>query len=125
MTAYASADDVQARMPRELSEDERELCETLLDDAAVMIDALAPRADIHAKQLASCRMVIRALGDGGDVGVPLGASQGSVSALGYTQSWTMGSGGGAGELYIGKAERRLLGLGASVGSYSPVQELAT
>ena len=53
----------------------------------------------------------------------MGATQGSLSALGYSQSWTMGSGGSAGELYIGKTDRQLLGLGNAIGSYSPVQEL--
>ena len=69
-------------------------------------------------------MVIRALGDGGDAGgVPMGATQGSMSALGYSQSWTIGSGGATGELYLGKTDRQILGLGNQIGSYSPVQEL--
>ena len=55
---------------------------------------------------------------------PLGATQGSQSALGYSQSWTIGSGGATGELFLGKLERKLLGAGDKIGSYSPVQELA-
>ena len=67
-------------------------------------------------------MVIRALGDGTNVGVPVGASQGSIAALGYSQSWTMGS-GATGELYLSKTEKQMLGTGNKIGSYSPVQEL--
>jgi hypothetical protein len=68
-------------------------------------------------------MVLRTLGDGGAGGVPIGAQQGSMSALGYSQSWTIGSTGAAGELYLNKSDRRILGLGNSIGSYSPVEEL--
>lgn len=122
--AYATIEDVQARMTRDLSADEQSVAAVLLEDAAVMIDAQAPAASAAAKLTVSCRMVIRALGDGGISGVPMGASQGSMSGLGYSQSWTIGSGGSTGELYLSKADRLLLGTGNSIGSYSPVQELA-
>ena len=122
--AYATVADVQERLAWTMSEDQENICSVLLDDAAVLIDAAALNASDGAKKVVSCRMVIRALGDGGDAGgVPMGATQGSMSALGYSQSWTMGSGGSAGELYIGKTDRQLLGLGNAIGSYSPVQEL--
>ena len=123
-TTYATTADVQARMTRDLTTDEENVCSTLLEDAAVMIDAAAPNASVDAKKVVSCRMVARALGDGSSYGTPMGASQGSMSGLGYSQSWTIGSGGGVGELYIAKADRLLLGCGNSIGSYSPVQELA-
>lgn len=123
MNQYATVDDVQARLLRELSPDEQEICAQLLQDAAVIIDAFAPNASSDAKLVVSCRMVVRTLGDGGDATVPLGATQGSMSALGYTQSWTLGTGSGAGELYLGKLEKQLLGMGNHIGSYSPTQEL--
>ena len=123
MAAYATVEDVQDRMTRTMSADEEALCGTLLDDAALIIDTYNVKATADAKKVVSCRMVIRAMGDGEDSGVPPGATQGSQSALGYSQSWTIGSGGGAGELYIGKLERKLLGCGEQIGSYSPVQEL--
>lgn len=122
--AYATIADVQARITRELSTEERLVAETLLEDAGVFIDTKAPNASDDAKKIVSCRMVIRAVGDGNmDSGIPLGASQGSMSALGYTQSWTMGGSGTALELYLSKAERELLGIGNAIGSYSPVEEL--
>lgn len=124
-TTYATVSDVQARMTRTLSSAEQTLCGTLLEDAAVMIDEYAQNAAADAKKIVSCRMVIRAIGDGNSLGTPLGATQGSMSALGYSQSWTIGSGGGAGELYLGKSDRQLLGKGDVIGSYSPVEQLVS
>jgi len=121
--AYATTEDLQARSVRDLSADELTVAEALLEDAAVMIDNVASAATADAKKVVSCRMVLRALGDGTGYGVPVGASQGSMSGLGYSQSWTMGNGGGTGEMYLAKADRQLLGMGNAIGSYSPVQEL--
>ena len=124
MAAYATVEEVQASMFRVMSEQERAICSALLDRAAVMIDCFGPGAKPDAKNEVSIRMVQRALGDGGDAGgVPMGATQGSMSALGYSQSWTIGSGGATGELYLGKTDRQILGLGNQIGSYSPVQDL--
>ena len=95
----------------------------MLDDAAVIIDAYNSDATASAKKVVSCRMVIRAMGDGSEAGIPMGATQGSMSALGYSQSWTIGAGGAAGELYIGRLDKKLLGAGNSIGSYSPTEEL--
>lgn len=122
MAAYATYTDVQARMSRTMDTAEQAICTTLLDDAAVIIDAYNADASADAKLVASCRMVIRALGDGSN-DVPLGATQGSMSALGYSQSWTIGTGGSVGELYLGKLEKKLLGYGNQIGTYSPVEEL--
>lgn len=120
---YATVKDVQDRLTRDLSEDEETVCATLLEDAAVIIDAYDTSVPDNVKAIVSCRMVVRAIADvGGNAGIPIGASQGSMAALGYSQSWTMGS-GSVGELYLTKAEKRILGVGESIGSYSPVQEL--
>lgn len=119
--AYATLAEVQARMTRTLSTSEQAVCTTLLDDAAVLIDSFNPNASDDARKIVSCRAVIRVLGDGQTTGVPIGASQGSMSALGYSQSWTMGS-GASGELYLSKTEKAMLGGGSKIGSYSPLQE---
>lgn len=121
--AYATVSDVQARMTRELSLSEQSICSALLDDAEVLIDNVALLAPQDVKKVVSCRMVIRAMGAGSDGTIPVGASQGSIAALGYTQSWTVGSGGGTGELYLGKTERDLLGVGNQIGSASPIEAL--
>lgn len=123
MAAYATTADVQARMSRTMGTAELNICSTLLDDAAVMIDTYNANASADAKKVVSCRMVIRALGDGSSGGVPMGATQGSMSGLGYSQSWTIGGGGSTGELYLSKTDKSLLGSGKNIGSYSPVQEL--
>lgn len=118
--AYATVADVEARMTRALSTDEEGVVSKLLDDAAVIIDAFAASASADKKLVVSCRMAMRALGDGD--GVPLGATQGSMSALGYSQSWTIGSNGSVGELYLSKLDKTLLGMGNRIGSHSPVED---
>lgn len=123
MAAYATKSDLEARMTRSLTAAEDAVVDTLLSDAGAMIDAVAPDASSDNKLIVSCRIVMRALGDGSGYGVPMGASQGSMSGLGYSQSWTMGSGGSTGELYLTKADRQLLGCGNQIGSRSPVQDL--
>lgn len=123
MAAYATVEDIQARMTRDLTTDEQAICPNLLDDAAVIIDAFNVNATADAKKVVSCRMIIRALGDGEAYGVPLGASQGSMTGLGYTNSWTMGSGGSAGELYLGKLDKQILGCGNKIGSHSPLEDM--
>ena len=120
--AYATVQDVQARMTRTLSENEQAICATWLDDAAVVIDAFNANAAENAKKVVSCRCVIRQLGDGESVGIPIGATQGSMAGLGYSQSWTVGS-GSTGEIYLSKLDKQLLGCGNRIGSYSPVEEL--
>lgn len=121
--AYATVEDVQARMTRTMTADEQAVCTTMLDDAAVLIDSYNVNASADAKLIVSCRVVIRAMGDGGELNVPMGASQGSMSALGYSQSWTLGTGGSVGEIYLSKTEKKLLGCGNAIGSYSPTEEL--
>ena len=120
--AYATVQDVQARMLRTMTSDEQSVCAVLLDDAAVMIDAAVLNAAPEAAKVVSCRMVIRAIGDGPDSTVPMGATQGSMSALGYQQSWTF-SNGSVGELYLAKQDKQILGHFGSVGSRSPVEDL--
>ena len=118
--AYATVSDIEARTTHTYTTDEESVISQLLDDAAVLIDIYNANATDAAKKIVSCRMVIRAVGDGDDV-MPLGATQGSMAAGGYSQSWTVP--GGSGELYISKEEKKLLGCGNAIGSYSPVQEL--
>ena len=119
--AYATIEDIENRIMRSLSDTEINAANNLLEDAAVIIDTYNSEADPEKKRIVSCRMLIRALGDG-EGGIPIGASQGSMSGLGYSQSWTYGS-GSSGEMYLSKIEKKLLGCGNKIGSYSPVMEL--
>lgn len=121
-TAYATVSDVEAGF-RTLTSDEKTKCEALLTEAAVVIDAYHTEASEDAKKVVSCRIVRRVIGDGNDmVSYPMGASQGSMSALGYTQTWAIGS-GSSGEIYLNRTDKHLLGVGNRIGSYSPVEEL--
>ena len=119
--AYATYQDVQARMTRTLSASEQSVCTALLDDAAVIIDDFNDTASSDVKKVVSCRMVMRAIGDG-STSIPMGATQGSQSGLGYSESWTMGT-GSTGELYLAKLEKELLGSQNKMGSYSPLEAM--
>lgn len=113
--AYATVAQVAAGF-RTLTADETTICSALLDEAAVVIDAYNAEATTGIKQLVSCRMVRRAIG-AGDAFIPMGATQGSMTAGPYSQSWTMSS-GSTGELYISKLEKKLLGVN-SLGASNP------
>ena len=118
--AYASIADVESRTTRSFTPDEENVITALLEDAAVMIDRCRSDAPENAKKIVSCRMVIRAMGDGEEYGVPVGATQGSMTAGSYTQSWTMSS-GVSGELYLGKADKALLGASSRIRARSPTE----
>ncbi len=108
MMTYATCDDIDVR--RNLQDDERDRCQALLEDAAVIIDAYNKKAPDEAKKLVSCNMVLRAMAD---TGIPIGATQGSVSALGYSQSWSNSN--GSSELYLTKIDKKILGAGNKIG----------
>lgn len=119
--AYATYEDIEKRY-RELSPEEQERCTALLDDVATMIDELAAESvGNEVKTLVSCNMVIRALGSG-DMNVPVGATQATQTGLGYTSSYTFGS-GQSGELYFSKTDKKLLKIGNRIGSRSPIEDL--
>ena len=116
--AYATIEDVQARMTRTLTDDEERVCASLLDDAGILIDAYNEDASADSKKVVSCRMVIRALGDG-EMGIPVGATQGSQTGLGYSESWTI-TNGSVGQLYLEKVEKKMLGVGDQIGASNPL-----
>ncbi len=119
---YASYLDVQSRAGRDLTDEEIERCNVLLEDASLLIDACNQYADANAKRIVACRMVNRVLTDGDGLSAPLGSTQGSMSGLGYSQSWSIGS-GSLGELYVSKFEKTLLRHGNKIGSKSPLEDL--
>lgn len=118
MSAYATVQDVQDRISTTMTQDQQSICGKLLNDAAVIIDAYNADADLDAKNLVSIRMVIRAMQ--ADESIPIGATQGSMSALGYSQSWTTGTGSSVGELYLAKLDKKLLGVGNAIGASNPL-----
>lgn len=118
MTTYATYTDVQKRLGRIFDTTEREICDTLLERAALEIDAYNDQASADAKKSVSVEAVARAMNETSDV--PMGASQGSMSALGYSQSWTMPNGGSVGSVYLSKSDKKLLGIGNSIGASNPL-----
>lgn len=119
--AYATIADIRARTTDTITPAMESVINTQLDDAAVIIDSYNKDASEDAKKVVSCRMIIRTLNIDGSI--PMGATQGSMSGLGYSQSWTL-SNGSNGELYLSKLDKQTLGGGNRIGSYSPVEALA-
>ena len=121
--AYATYSDVQTRLGVTFSSQEQEICTSLLGRAALMIDSykVSENVSTDAKKEVSINMVARVM-NSSTADVPIGATQGSMSGLGYSQSWTI-SNGATGELYFDKNDKRLLGVGNAIGSYSPIEEL--
>lgn len=113
---YATIEDVEAGF-RPLDADEKAVCSALMDESGIIIDATAKCADADAKRVVTCRMVRRALSAAAE-GLPMGATQGSIAAGGYSQSWS-NSAGGAGELYLSKQDRKLLHAGDRIGVSNP------
>ena len=122
--AYATYEDVQTRLGRTFCETEQTTCTSLLNRAALMIDSYSAAADKSddIKKEVSVNTVSRVMANS-EMDIPVGASQGSMSGIGYAQSWTISSGGSVGNLYFDRADRKLLGIGNQIGSYSPVQEM--
>lgn len=120
---YATTADIAVRLGRDLTSSEEMRCGAMLEEAAIIIDSYNSEADADKKKTVSVRMILRSIGS--DEDIPMGATQGSMSALGYSQSWTIGSGGASGELYLARQEKKLLGVNGNIGSYSPVQELVS
>ena len=110
MASYALVSDIEARLGRTFDTTETGICTSLLDEAGAIIDAYNANANADAKKTVSIRVVSRAIGTS-DVDVPIGATQGSMSALGYSKSWTRGAGASTGEFCRGKEESNVSGGG--------------
>lgn len=113
MVPFASVDEYEARYGD--ADDPEALAEILMDATRLIasafdragLDFREPGADLAERLMQACRsMAHRAMGD--DADIPLGTTQFSEGAGSYTQSFTVGN--PYGELYVSKAERRLLGL---------------
>ena len=120
---YATVEDVQDGMIEVMTDDQRAVCAKLLEEASVIIDAYAPDAPEERKKVVSCRLLRRVLANTGDTGVPLGATQGTMTAGNYSQSFTFGSTGSVGEMWLDKYDKKLLGCGNRIGSHSPLEDM--
>lgn len=106
--AYATVADIEERW-HTLSADEQARAGVLLDDAAVIIDALAnikDGDDMERARYVSVNMVIRAMS--ATETDTFGVSNASMTAGSYSQSWTYTN--PSGDMYLTKIEKRLLGV---------------
>lgn len=118
MSSYATYTDIQTRLGRTFDQTEIGICNQLLERAGLEIDSYNANASTDAKKSVSIEAVSRAMNETSDV--PMGASQGTMSALGYSQSWTMPSGGSVGSVYLSKSDKRILGYGNAIGASNPL-----
>lgn len=126
--AYAEVTDVEARW-RPLSTVEKERAQVLLEDAAVRLDVECPPTDpptlqeLSVRLIVSCEMVKRAMATPGGVeGIGVTSLQAGAGPFQETQQFSNPTG----DLYLTKADRKMLGCGAQVaftvpmGSVDPV-----
>lgn len=116
---FATLEDLEKRRG-ELSADETEKAATLLEDAAAFLNALvdvtgdAEQAELL--KIVSCNMVIRALDADGDM---YGVESASLTAGVYSETRQFAN--PAGDMYLTKMEKRLLGVTTSyIGSIRPM-----
>lgn len=119
--AYATVADLEDRYG-ELSTEQADRAEVLLDDAATMIDLTfgseeTDETRLDARKMVSCSMVNRALA--ASESDAYGVSNATYTMGPFSQSATFAN--PSGDLYLTAGERRLLGAGgALIGSIRPV-----
>lgn len=115
--AYATVAELEARYG-ELTDERQEQAAVLLDDAAVLIDAMATVDEAHeaAARVVSCAMVNRALSAyESDM---YGITQQTMTAGSYSQSMSYTN--PSGDLYMTGTEKAMLGIsGGYIGSIRP------
>lgn len=119
MKLYVTVEEIENGY-RKLSEDESRLCNDLIAEASTLIDAYAMSANEEVKKIVAKRMIRRAIASSGAGTVPFGSNGGTVSAMGYSQSFTMS--GSVGEVYLSRAEKNMLGAKARIGFASALVE---
>lgn len=109
-TAYATVEDLEKRLRRTIPGDQRVYAETAIEDASLEIDVACPlpedptEQDLQARLVVVCRMIKRAYAVPDDaVGV------GSVQQGAGPYQSTLTFSNPTGDLYLTKADRRLLG----------------
>lgn len=111
---FADVSDIESRW-RTLDSVERERAQALIQDASAMLTKLVSDIDagdeeqMQLLELVCCNMVIRAMS--ATEADSFGASNMSMTAGAYSQSWTYAN--PTGDMYITKIEKRLLGITSS------------
>lgn len=118
---FAEVSDIESRW-RTLDSGERDRAQALIQDASAMLSKLVTDIDVADEEqmqllnIVCCNMVIRAMS--ATEADSYGASNMSMTAGPYTQSWTYPN--PTGDMYITKFEKRLLGITSSyIGSIRP------
>lgn len=118
--AYATVDDVLVMLPG-LSADGQAKASALLDFAASILDSLAdidPDDETQQTLLKQISVAMVARAVSASAYDSFGASNASMTAGPYSQSWTFSN--PSGDLYLTKMERRLLKIsGGYIGSIPP------
>ena len=111
MTAYAAVSDLACTVI------DVEVANKLLDRASLMVKNLCggDPTDSDLAKMVVCQMVERALATSSDDYGTVDNGIQSISS--YSNTWTWSN--GVGDLYIKQSERRLLGVGGSIGFVRP------
>lgn len=118
--AFAEVSDVEARW-RTLSATEEIQAGILLEDASAMLSRLVQVDESDAEQagllkVVCANMVVRRMASSA---APIGTDQSSITAGPYSQTYRFAA--PSGDMYITKAERRLLGIASGyIGSIRPM-----
>lgn len=119
---FAEVSDIESRW-RTLDSGESDRATALIDDASAMLSALVEKIDvadenqIHLLNMVCCNMVIRAMS--ATETDSYGASNMSMTAGAYSQSWTYSN--PMGDMYVTKLEKRILGITSGyIGSIRPM-----
>lgn len=122
--AFAEVSDleavIEARLGRELTADEQSRAEVLLGDASAMLTAYVGNATpekLDLLKMVSCNMVFRVMCvDSAD---SFGVDSTSITAGPYSQ--TLNYSNPAGDMYLTKSERIMLGItGGYIGTIRPM-----
>ena len=119
MTAFATTAEYRAKYDTDMADaalavwlaDASDIMAAEMDRAGV--DYSNPDQAFAARLCRVCRDIVRrAIGDGSSasMSIPFGSTQASMSAGGYSESFTIGN--PYGDLYLKAAERRALGIGS-------------
>lgn len=125
MAVYAESSDLERRIRRTLTEAERGYVQTALEDASLQVDVECPMPPsptederehaLAVRLVVVCRMVKRAFQAPGDAAGIESAQQGAGP---FQVSYNFTN--PAGDLYLTKADRKMLGCGGQVAFTVPM-----
>lgn len=117
---FAEVHDIEARW-RALTVEETARADALIADASAILESLVSVVGEDERQAellktVCCSMVIRAMS--ATAADSYGATQMSMTAGAYSQSWTYSN--PTGDLYLTRLEKRLLGIGVGLIGWAPL-----